>query len=67
MMHDQRPAFPPLALLLALATVARGQDDAQTGPDAATLFANRCASCHVPPDTTFAVDRAWIAQLADTA
>ncbi len=35
--------------------------------DAAKLFAKDCASCHLPPDPSFAVDRAWITQLADTA
>ena len=62
--------LPPI-LLFFLASVARGQEasDArpEAEPDAAALFAGRCASCHVPPDTTFAVDRAWITQLLDTA
>ena len=31
------------------------------------LFAKNCVACHQPPDARFAVDRAWITQLADTA
>lgn len=35
--------------------------------DAAKLYARACAGCHLPPDPSFAVDRAWITQLSDTA
>jgi hypothetical protein len=31
------------------------------------LFQTRCMACHVAPDARFAVERAWIAQVADTA
>lgn len=31
------------------------------------LFRTRCMACHVAPDPRFAVERAWIAQVADTA
>ncbi len=45
-------------------------DDDQAAPTAkqlGALFSANCASCHQAPDTSFAVDRAWITQLADTA
>lgn len=43
-------------------------DDAPPTPESlGKLYADNCASCHQPPDTRFAVDRAWITQLADTA
>ncbi len=35
--------------------------------DVGQVFARNCAKCHQPPDPAFAVDRAWITQLADTA
>jgi hypothetical protein len=34
---------------------------------AGELFGARCASCHLPPDPAFAVDRAWLHQVYDTA
>lgn len=33
----------------------------------AKTFKRSCASCHLPPDPSFATDRAWISQLMDTA
>lgn len=58
-------------LLLAAPALAQeagpGRDAPREEPDVARLFAESCASCHQPPDPTFAVDRAWITQLADTA
>lgn len=44
-----------------------GHGTADLRADAAKLFARGCAGCHVPPDPSFAVDRAWITQLTDTA
>jgi len=35
--------------------------------EAEQLFRERCTSCHVAPDAAFAVDRAWLAQIKDTA
>ena len=35
--------------------------------EAAKIYAKSCSSCHLPPDPSFAVDRAWITQLTDTA
>ena len=35
--------------------------------EAGKLFAASCAACHLPPDPSFAVDRAWLAQVKDTA
>jgi mono/diheme cytochrome c family protein len=63
------------ALVLALCGPAAllpifDDDDTKHAPDAQqlrALFTGNCASCHQPPDTRFAVDRAWITQLADTA
>ena len=46
---------------------APGHQTADLRAEAAKLFAKGCASCHLPPDPSFAVDRAWITQLADTA
>lgn len=46
---------------------APGHQTADLRAEAAKLFAQGCASCHLPPDPSFAVDRAWITQLADTA
>jgi mono/diheme cytochrome c family protein len=31
------------------------------------LFTEACATCHTVPDARFAVDRAWLKQVADTA
>jgi len=48
----------------------RSAADHQTGDlraKAAKIFSTSCASCHLPPDTALAVDRAWITQLTDTA
>ena len=42
-------------------------DTADLRTDAAKLYAKACAGCHLPPDPAFAVDRAWITQLSDTA
>ena len=34
---------------------------------AGELFASSCAACHLPPDPSFFVDRAWLEQVRDTA
>ncbi len=34
---------------------------------AGKLFRTSCSNCHVAPDTDFATDRAWLAQVFDTA
>lgn len=60
----------PILLLLATAAAhgqSRSEGSSPDPTDLAALYAGRCASCHVPPDPAFAVDRAWITQLADTA
>jgi len=56
-----------LASALALATPSPAQE-AAAKPDeaAAVLFRSRCLGCHVPPDPRFEVERAWIAQVAQT-
>jgi mono/diheme cytochrome c family protein len=61
----------------ALAILAFGQespqhpaahgDDAWGPEQAAQLFAQSCSGCHAAPDPTFATDRAWLGQIADTA
>lgn len=61
-----------ISLLCAAApAAAQGHDShghkARSTPDAEALYAKNCASCHLPPDSRFAVDRAWIAQLAETS
>jgi hypothetical protein len=54
-----------LGLALACARGGARQDPA--APSAEELFQARCTSCHVPPDPAFAVERAWIEQVKDTA
>ncbi len=47
-----------------------GGDDRPTQESVAKageMFRKRCALCHVPPDPTFEVDRAWLHQVSDTA
>lgn len=43
----------------------------EPGPEALAearrTFAHSCAKCHLPPDTSFATDRAWLSQVHDTA
>jgi mono/diheme cytochrome c family protein len=56
-------------LLLVLATLPI-QGEPPEDPlraEARDLFATRCVACHLPPDPRFAVERAWLAQVADTA
>ena len=57
-----------LLLALALASVALScaqAEQATETPD--ELFLSRCLACHVPPDPRFAVERAWLEQVLDTA
>ena len=66
-------------LLLSLCTGAaalqtdHAQSDApETQPEqaitkAGEMFAANCVACHQVPDNRFAVDRAWLKQVADTA
>lgn len=59
-----------LALVLTLASAAIPQHHAPTGSapsEPAALFRSRCLACHVPPDPRFAVERAWLEQVLDTA
>jgi len=59
-----------LTLTLTLASAAVPQHHAATGKvteEPAELFRSRCLSCHVPPDPRFAVERAWLSQVLDTA
>lgn len=53
---------------LSLGSTARlgAQTDAlPAAPD--ELFLSRCVGCHLPPDARFAVERAWLEQVLDTA
>lgn len=53
------------AALLALP--ASTQDAPPSEAEVLTLFRDSCSGCHAPPDLRFAVDRAWLAQVSDTA
>jgi mono/diheme cytochrome c family protein len=55
------------AALLALALAQEPTRDEHSPESAGELFRTRCAACHVPPDPRFAVERAWLAQVSDTA
>jgi hypothetical protein len=54
----------PLLVLGGALGAARQQ---QAPLDVAQLFQECCFACHVPPDPRFAVDRAWLEQVRDTA
>lgn len=57
-----------LTFTLARAAVPQHHPPAEKAPgEPAALFRSRCLSCHVPPDPRFAVERAWLAQVLDTA
>jgi hypothetical protein len=58
-----------ISLLCAAApAAAQGhKSHEKSKPDVAGLYAKNCSNCHLPPDSRFAVDRAWIAQLAETS
>jgi hypothetical protein len=59
-----------IATLLALLMGARptfAQASVPESDEALELFRDACLACHAPPDLRFAVDRAWLAQVADTA
>ncbi len=58
------------AALLANGRASDGGDDRPTQESVAKageMFRKRCTLCHVPPDPTFEVDRAWLHQVSDTA
>ncbi len=57
-------ALGGVALAASATTVRPSQDDVA---HAGALFRKNCVTCHQPPDTTFATDRAWLGQVADTA
>ena len=52
------------ALAASAATQGSSPDDLA---HAGALFKKSCVTCHQPPDTAFATDRAWLGQVADTA
>ena len=59
------------AALATAGILCAGQDpeapSAKQVADAGTMFRTGCLSCHIPPDPAFAVDRAWLKQVSDTA
>jgi len=55
------------ALGLAAGLMGAACQEAHAQSEVGRMFEERCISCHVPPDTRFEVDRAWLAQVADTA
>ena len=58
------------AAILVPLLILVSQDGADSSPSnekLAKIHSGNCANCHQPPDTRFAVDRAWITQLSDTA
>ena len=60
--------FCALTLTFASAAACQHHAPAEKGserPD--ELFRSRCLACHVPPDPRFAVERAWLEQVLDTA
>jgi hypothetical protein len=67
------PLSPALASA-ALACLAASFQEGHRKPgghaaahDPRAIFENHCARCHVQPDPAFAVDRAWLEQVHDTA
>ncbi len=46
---------------------ATPQEAPMTQKKAGEIFAERCVTCHVAPDLAYATDRAWIAQVNETA
>ena len=59
-------------VLSALLSIAAAQETdraprAKAAPSAGELYQSNCATCHPVPDLDFAVDRAWLGQVADTA
>jgi mono/diheme cytochrome c family protein len=56
-----------LALGVLAAPRALGQDAVAGPSDTAEFFRSTCSACHVPPDPRFAVERAWLEQVRDTA
>jgi len=65
-MGIQRTALLVAVALGAHPSVACAQT-ARTAGTSAELFRSRCIGCHVPPDPRFAVERAWLEQVLDTA
>jgi mono/diheme cytochrome c family protein len=55
------------ALLVVTALGATAQEREGADAQAARLFEQSCASCHVVPDAKFETDRAWLGQLPKTA
>jgi len=61
-----------LILLSAVFGAVAAQDpesggDARAVAAAGAFFVENCVACHVVPDLSYAVDRAWLNQVADTA
>jgi len=57
-----------LPLVVALASGACAENgSAGDVAEAGALFRAQCLGCHLPPDSAFAVDRAWLEQVRGTA
>lgn len=68
-MNQHLPAAGALLLACGLGIQSPGKprERRMTPQRAGELYAEKCASCHVAADPAFATDRAWIAQLRETA
>jgi len=72
-----RILLPLLSVALLASSSALANEDPPTADDApptahdvaaaGDLYASNCIACHPTPALQFAVDRAWLAQVADTA
>ncbi len=69
--YSVRFALPVFAVLAASALLAAARADEGSSKEPASaatdLFAERCATCHTPPDPGFEADRIWIDQVRRTA
>lgn len=78
-MSKQLRRWAACGLVLAVGGIAASQDgnpksakpaaksDVDKLAEAGAIFQRNCASCHQPPDTQFATDRAWLDQINRTA
>lgn len=63
-------AVLPSLALAGVGLLRPAQDpatEAEAVAAAGELFQQRCITCHQPPDLELATDRAWLAQVKDTA
>lgn len=63
-------ALLPSLALAGIVPLRPAQDpaaEAEAVAAAGELFQQRCVTCHQSPDLELATDRAWLAQVKDTA